>query len=352
MLFLSASRRPTLDSEVTNEIAQLQEGRDYAFETTRSLDASLNAMFPRLQIYVLSTGKKAYIYVYLNVLHQWNLELKESTKLIVWLELRLITTSMLQPIVFRSSSKLFAYVHVRPYPRSTENTTLRWWWMGWSIDKWRNEWPINQSINPMRITWPNGRRLDFSQNVFVSDAVLPVDAECSANHLPMSGIVHAWRGQHEGRDCNAYATIISTAALKSLIFNASCFVEWRIWHSLPMADLAAATIRCMTALEEIVGRLGGCSCHIHISFFHPTSKLFRDHSHIRHIEPLCSPRSISNLPPLNKIEDGVNFFQGRRRSHCWSYRRQHMKCRQCDGWMSTTVSRFQRKSMFIDDGLS
>ena len=34
------------------------------------------------------------------------------------------------------------------------------------------------------------QKTGFSINFFVRDVVLPIDAECSANHLPMTGIKH------------------------------------------------------------------------------------------------------------------------------------------------------------------
>ena len=42
------------------------------------------------------------------------------------------------------------------------------------------------------------QKTGFSVNFFVRDVVLPIDAECSANHLPMTGIEDARRRRIKG----------------------------------------------------------------------------------------------------------------------------------------------------------
>ena len=55
-------------------------------------------------------------------------------------------------------------------------------------------------------------------------------------------------------DSRAYAAIVSTADLKSLIFNVSGAVVCKIGRSHTMADQAAANLWRITTLEESVGR--------------------------------------------------------------------------------------------------
>ena len=42
------------------------------------------------------------------------------------------------------------------------------------------------------------QKTGFSVSFFVRDVVLPIDAECSANHLPMTGIEHVSRRRIKG----------------------------------------------------------------------------------------------------------------------------------------------------------
>ena len=57
-------------------------------------------------------------------------------------------------------------------------------------------------------------------NFFVHDVVLPIDALCSANHLPMIDNEHLDVVGLRGRNSRAYAAIVSTGGFECSIFSA------------------------------------------------------------------------------------------------------------------------------------
>ena len=87
---------------------------------------------------------------------------------------------------------MLLYTHFWPCPRRNENTMLRFCSIDPSgvVDRFcrRNEWLIKRSFLFRLVT--ERQKTGFSVNFFVRDVVLPIDAECSANHLPMTGIEH------------------------------------------------------------------------------------------------------------------------------------------------------------------
>ena len=92
----------------------------------------------------------------------------------------------------------------------------------------------SREISFFSVSLTERQKTGFRVSFFIRDVVLPIDAWCSANHLQMTGIDHVWK--------------------------------------------------------RVLVDQGSCGCHVRPSLFYPMSKLFRDHSHIRHEVFFCFRR--------------------------------------------------------------
>ena len=72
------------------------------------------------------------------------------------------------------------------WPERCDRSTLKTEWMADQVKS-----SFSDSLTEMQTT-------GFRENFFVRDVVQPIDVECSANHLPMTGIEHVLRRRTNG----------------------------------------------------------------------------------------------------------------------------------------------------------